>query len=113
MLNYLNTSQRMAEQGKPLTELAGPYHVVYNDIAVEGSKVKAHPLSKLFIDILKTFPDLHKTSAKVATIHVMHAIMRWQVHPTLENYRRMPPWVSPRPPALLIPHPHWLDHIPW
>jgi hypothetical protein len=114
MLSYLHGSQRSVARGRSLPVLdAGPAHPSFNVLVAGQSNYVAHPLSTLFTDILKTFPDITELPDKVAIVYIMFLIMRWQVHPTLENYLCLPEWATPRPPQLLIPHPHWLDHIPW
>ena len=73
----------------------------------------AHPLSKLFADVLPAFPDLARLPERVAVLYVMFLVMRWQVQPSRENYDRLPDWVRPLPSQRAIAHPAWLDHLPF
>jgi hypothetical protein len=43
----------------------------------------------------------------------MFLVMRWQIDPTQENYERLPDWMTPRPSQLFVPHPYWVNHLPW
>lgn len=43
----------------------------------------------------------------------MFLVMRWQIAPTQENSDRLPEWMTPRPSQLFIPHPPWIDYLPW
>lgn len=38
---------------------------------------------------------------------------QWRVFPTRESYREIPEWLRPIPLQLRIPHPAWMDAIPW
>ncbi|KAH8888204.1 hypothetical protein GQ53DRAFT_767709 [Thozetella sp. PMI_491] len=73
----------------------------------------AHPLSKVFTDILATFPDLSSLPERIAVLYLMFLLMRWQIHPTRENYDRLPGSFRPLPAQLIRPHPAWVDHIPF
>ena len=113
LLDFLAERQRRAADGASNQTLVGPpYPSVSSLLNPERSKL-AHPLSKVFTDIIGTFPDLSTLPEKVAVLYVMFLIMRWQISPTQENYDRLPEWVTPRPSQLFSPHPPWIDHLPW
>jgi len=113
MLDYLYKSQRAAARGESLLKWAGPRHPSFNVLVKPFPHYDPHPLSKLFTDILKTFPDITELPDKVAVVYIMFLVLRWQVQPTLENYLDLPEWMTPRPPQLFHTHPSWLDHLPW
>jgi hypothetical protein len=69
--------------------------------------------SKLFTDIIRTFPDICGLPEQVAVVFTMFLVMRWQIDPTQENYERLPDWMTPRPSQLFVPHPYWVNHLPW
>lgn len=73
----------------------------------------SYSISKVFSDILRTFPDISSLPEQVGTLYVMFQIMRWQIFPTQQNYDRMPNWITPRPAQLFSPHPAWVDYIIW
>jgi hypothetical protein len=73
----------------------------------------SHPLSKVFTDILQAFPDISALPERVAVLFVMFLIMRWQISPTRENYDRLPDWARPLPPQHVVPHPAWMDILPF
>jgi len=78
-----------------------------------GSAAHSHPLSKVFTDILATFPDISTLPEQVAVHYIMFLLMRWQVEPSRGNYERLPEWMTPRPSQLFTPHPAWMDYLPW
>lgn len=113
LLDFLAERQRRAAEGVSSQNLVGPpYPSVSSLLNPERSKL-AHPLSKVFTDIIGTFPDLSTLPEQVGVLYVMFLIMRWQIAPTQENYDRLPEWVTPRPSQLFTPHPAWIDHLPW
>lgn len=111
LLDFLRERQQQAADGVATPKLVGP---AYPSVAsLLNPAVESHPLSKVFTDILGTFPDLSTLPEKVAVLYVMFLIMRWQIAPTQENYDRLPDWVTPRPSQLFTPHPAWVDHLPF
>ncbi|KAF1941442.1 hypothetical protein EJ02DRAFT_503456 [Clathrospora elynae] len=113
LLDFLQDRQNRAAEGVPIETLVGPHYPNFTSLAHPERNVEAHPLSKLFTDILRTFPDICGVPEQVAIVFIMFLIMRWQIEPTQENYDRLPYWVTPRPSQLFTAHPLWLDHLPW
>ncbi|KAH7139307.1 hypothetical protein B0J11DRAFT_40519 [Dendryphion nanum] len=113
MLDFLADRQARAGEGVPIKTLVGPVYPNFTSLVYPERNVDAHPLSKLFTDILRTFPDICGIPEQVAIVFIMFLIMRWQIEPSQENYDRLPDWVTPRASQLFVPHPVWVDHIPW
>lgn len=111
LLEFLRDRQQQAAEGVATPKLVGPAYPSVSSLL--NPAVESHPLSKVFTDILGTFPDLSTLPEKVAVLYVMFLIMRWQIAPTQENYDRLPDWVTPRPSQLFTPHPAWIDHLPF
>jgi hypothetical protein len=113
LLDFLHERQQQAAEGVETPKLVGPAYPSVSSLLNPAKGVNSHPLSKVFTDILATFPDLSELPEKVAVLYIMFLIMRWQISPTQENYDRLPEWVAPRPSQLFTPHPAWIDHLPW
>lgn len=113
LLDFLHDRQQQAADGVSTPKLVGPAYPSVSSLLNPAHAAKAHPLSKVFTDILGTFPDLSTLPEKVAVLYIMFLIMRWQIAPTQENYDRLPDWVTPRPSQLFTPHPPWIDHLPF
>lgn len=113
LMDFLAERQRMAAQGVSSEVLVGPLYPNFNALLNRGTSHYSHPLSKLFTDILRTFPDLSNLPEQVAVVHIMFLLMRWCCEPTKANYERMPEWIRPRPTQLFTVHPLWLDYLPW
>jgi len=50
----------------------------------------SYSISKVFSDILRTFPDISSLPEQVGTLYIMFQLMRWQMYPTQQNYDRIP-----------------------
>lgn len=50
---------------------------------------------------------------KLASFICMFRFIQWQISPTLSNYKMLKDWQAPRPSQLEVPHPAWMDLIPW
>lgn len=113
LLDFLAERQQRAAEGISSQKLVGPAYPSVSSLLNPERSIYSHPLSKVFTDILSTFPDLSALPEQVAVLYIMFLIMRWQISPTQETYDRLPDWVTPRPSQLFTPHPAWVDHIPW
>lgn len=111
LLDFLAERRQQAADGVSTPKLVGPAYPSVSSLLNPAHK--SHPLSKVFTDILATFPDLSTLPEKVAELYIMFLLMRWQIHPTQENYDRLPEWMTPRPSQLFTSHPAWIDHLPW
>ena len=111
LLKFLVERRRQAAEGKPTHTLIGPPYPSFSSLL--NPQRPSHNLSKLFTDLLGTFPDLATLPEQVAVLLIMFLVMRWQIDPTKENYDRLPDWMTPRPSQLITPHPAWADHLPW
>lgn len=113
LLDFLHNRQREAAKGVPKQKLVGPAYPSVSSLLNPERSVYSHPLSKVFTDILRTFPDISSLPDQLAVLYGMFLLMRWQIYPTAENYHRLPDWLTPRPSQLLTPHPAWIDYLPW
>ena len=103
LLDFLHSRQREAAQGIPRQKLVGPPYPSVSSLLNPDKSVYSHPVSKVFTDILRTFPDISSLPEQVAVLYTMFLLMRWQIYPTQENYERLPEWITPRPTQLLHP----------
>ncbi|KAF4775799.1 BZIP transcription factor [Colletotrichum scovillei] len=113
LLDFLHERRQRAADGLSTHEIIGPRYPSVLSLLNPANSKYSHPLSKVFTDILATFPDLSALPQRVAVLYIMFLIMRWQISPTRENYDRLPEWARPRPAQLLTEHPAWIDHVPF
>lgn len=113
LLDLLHERRQRAADGVPTHELIGPRYPSVSSLLNPANSKYSHRLSRVFTDILRTFPDLSGLPERVATLYIMFLFMRWQIAPTRENLDRLPPWAVPVPAQLEHEHPAWIDHIPF
>lgn len=113
LLDFLRDRQREAAEGVSKQRLVGPPYPSITSLLNPERSVYSHPISKVFTDIIRAFPDISSLPEQVAVLYVMFLLMRWQIYPTQQNYDRLPEWLTPRPSQLFTPHPAWIDYLPW
>lgn len=109
--DFLDERRQRAAEGFPTHEIVGPRWPSISSLL--NPMRESHPLSKVFIDILCTFPNISQLPERVAVLYAMFLVMRWQIDPTQENYDRLPDFVRPLPCQLYNPHPSWIDLLPF
>jgi hypothetical protein len=113
LCTFIRERRAMAAQGVPVEVLVGPPLPNFATLVCREADIESHPLSKLFTDIVRTFPDISGLPEQIAVVYVMFLLMRWITHPTPANYHRLPVWIMPRASQLFTKHPCWMDLIPW
>jgi len=113
LLDFLNERRQRAAEGVSPQEIVGPKYPSISSLLNQAHSAYAHPLSKVFTDILTTFPAISRLPEKIAVLYVMFMIMRWQINSTEENYELTPPFARPLPVQFNVPHPAWVDHVPF
>lgn len=103
--------ESQATEGTPRPQLA--YPSVSSLLNPTEKTVYSYSISKVFADVLRTFPDISSLPEQAGVLYHMFLLMRWQIYPTKENYDRMPDWMTPRPAQLFTHHPAWIDYILW
>ena len=113
LLDFMAERRQRAFEGLSAQEVVGPRYPSVSSLLNPANSHYSHPLSKVFTDILSTFPDLSSLPERVAVLYIMFLVMRWSISPTKENYDRLPEWVRPLPSQQNIPHPAWMDNCPF
>jgi hypothetical protein len=113
LLDFLYERKQRVLSGISAQEVVGPRYPSVSSLLNPANSAYSHPLSKVFTDILSTFPDISTLPEKAAVLYIMFLVMRWQISPTQENYERLPEWMRPCQAQMRNPHPAWVDHIPF
>lgn len=113
LLDFMSERRQRAAEGLSAQEVVGPRYPSVSSLLNPANSAYSHPLSKVFTDILSTFPDLSALPERIAVLYIMFLVMRWQISPTQENYDRLPDWMTPRSSQIFTPHPAWIDHLPF
>lgn len=70
-------------------------------------------LSSYMTKLVSWFEGITGLPEKVAVCYIMYGVLRWQTYPTRENYYLLPDMMRPCASQVNIPHPTWIDHLPW
>lgn len=112
LLNFLISRQQEPGNDASNPSLNPTYPSVSSLLNPSGGH-NLDPLSQLMTDIISKFPNIANLPEQIATLFCMFMHMRWHIHPTQENYERVPEWMRPTAAQLFTPHPAWIDHLPW
>lgn len=111
ILDFIRERRKDSIEGKAVQPLARPAYPSVSSLL--NPEKPSYSISRMFSDVLRTFPDISSLPEQIAVLYMMFLLMQWQLDPTLENYERLPEWYTPRPSQLFTPHPAWVDYIPW
>ncbi|KAG8526665.1 uncharacterized protein KY384_008094 [Bacidia gigantensis] len=67
-LDFLSDNRRQAMSGIPIAELAGPPNPSFISLIEPNPRSTAHPLSRVFTDMLHTFPSIDTRPEQVAIL---------------------------------------------
>ncbi|KAH0844229.1 bZIP transcription factor [Fonsecaea pedrosoi] len=113
LLKLLQSRQRDPISGANALPTTPSYPSVSSLLNPSAPRRSLDDMSQLMTDIISKFPNISGLPEQVATLFIMFTHMRWQIHPTKENYERLPEWFRPTPAQIFQPHPAWMEHIPW
>ncbi|KAK0740216.1 hypothetical protein B0T18DRAFT_470800, partial [Schizothecium vesticola] len=97
----------------PASAVLGPPYPSVSSLLNPASAPNAHPLSRIFTDIIARFPSLRPLPERVAVLWIMFHLLRWELSPTPENLARVPEWLRPRATQTATAHPVWINYLPW
>ena len=69
LLDFLGERRQRAIEGMPSKELVGPAYPSLVSLLKPQRSLTSHPLSKVFTDMLATFPDLRTLPEKIAVLY--------------------------------------------
>ena len=76
LLDFLADRRKEALNGTPTSELIGPAYPSFASLVDPARRIYKHPLSKVFTDMLSTFPDISTLPEQVAILYVFHPSSR-------------------------------------
>lgn len=68
LLDFLAERRQQAEKGMSCKDLVGPAYPSWLSLLQPKRSLMSHPLSKVFVDMLGTFPDLNTLPEQVAVL---------------------------------------------
>lgn len=76
-------------------------------------QAKASPVTFAIVNKIIRVMTVPTLPEQIAILYVMSSVVRWLILPTEANYDAMPEWLRPGAAQLAVPHPPWLDLLPW
>ena len=70
LLDFLADQRRQALEGIPISEIIGPPYPCFTSLINPTRRLYSHSLSKMFTDMLATFPDISTLPEQVAILYV-------------------------------------------
>ncbi|EON61493.1 hypothetical protein W97_00708 [Coniosporium apollinis CBS 100218] len=114
--DFIHIKRRLVEQGWPIDDALG--NSIVNPEAFldrSNSRETGNPQKSICdwaSDAVHLIEGM-QTPEKLATMIVIVRLMRWRIIPTLEHYENVPECMRPTPVQILVPHPAWIDFLPW
>jgi len=62
---------------------------------------------------MMTWMNIVRQPERMAMTVMGVLFLTWAIVPSEENYQAMPVWMRPTPTQIIMPHPAWIDIIPW
>ncbi|OJJ08267.1 hypothetical protein ASPVEDRAFT_89496 [Aspergillus versicolor CBS 583.65] len=113
LLDFIDSRRSMLAKGYDIETVLGPLQPSLQAILHPGPYTpESHPASRVLGEVLTTFPHVG-IPQKLGFMFIMYRTMRWQISPTDINYEGMPRWLRPTATQITVPHPAWIDNIPW
>lgn len=124
---------RVAE-GVSNNEVIGPCHPCFVPLLGSTCVAETHPMSRIVMDIIQAYSGFSGLPEKVAASYTMYQFMnvspsnsrnpativslmtlrtKWRLWPQASTFAMMPVWMHPIPIQLRVPHPAWMDRVPW
>lgn len=93
---------------------------------------RADTISHIATDIVKTYTEIDTLPKQVAILYIINKLLtvsflfiperylasdkvsyQWLIMRGEDSYNNMPAWLRPKTIQIQIPHPAWIDRIPW
>ncbi|KAI8955874.1 hypothetical protein F4801DRAFT_574075 [Xylaria longipes] len=113
LLSFMHERRQRFVEGIPAKEVVGPRYPSVSSLLNPENGQHSHPVSRVITDIISKFSALCRIPERVAVLYVMFRVMRWHISPTLENFELLPQFSKPLDVQYSIPHPAWVDYLPW
>lgn len=79
----------------------------------DASESQTHPVSVALGRHGNIWTNVHALPEKMALLHGIGRLVRWQVQPNKANWEAMLPSMRPTDLQRQVPHPAWVDSLQW
>ncbi|KAF2808511.1 uncharacterized protein BDZ99DRAFT_522054 [Mytilinidion resinicola] len=112
---FVKQKRQMIHDGWSVEQVLGPlklYPPVNNYNSMTDSQSMTPNVCEWVVSMMSWMNiDRHPERMAMTLLGVL--FLTWAIVPTEENYQAMPAWMRPTPSQIIVPHPAWIDLIPW
>ncbi|CAK7222046.1 hypothetical protein SCUCBS95973_004706 [Sporothrix curviconia] len=101
--SLLNSPRSIADPDSPDSATSPPGH----------SEDPRFPVSSTIAHNLRHIMPIPGLPQQIAMLQNVSALVRWLIAPTRANFEAMPLYLRPTVTQLVVPHPPWIDVMPW
>ncbi|KAL4876846.1 hypothetical protein BJY04DRAFT_222694 [Aspergillus karnatakaensis] len=113
LLDFISSRRAIVAKGGDADTILGSPQPSLQAILHPGSTIPGdHATSRVLTEILSTFPHV-AIPERLGFMFIMYRTMRWLISPSPASYEEMPRWLRPTATQITVPHPAWIDNIPW
>ncbi|KAI5261099.1 hypothetical protein E4T47_09514 [Aureobasidium subglaciale] len=112
LLGFLTSNRTIHSNGTSSELLAGFEKASVSGFVHKKSDHSSHPISKVMCEIMSTYPSVGRAE-QLGLFYLLHQTMRWLIVPVRQNYMSKPNWLRPTVTQITVPHPAWIDNVPW
>jgi len=114
---YISKMRQKVSQSSRQLDVLGPAKVDPDELVrLQSSTTENNLGDTIVLEWVTNFTWRIETmclSEKLASCVLLAPLIRWQISPTLEHYRAIPDCMKPTPVQTMVPHPAWIDYVPW
>ena len=113
LLDLARTRCQGDDGARRITELQQPVFPSIGSLLNPETGDAQSPISSAIGIHGRVTMEIPNAPAKIALMYNMCMFLRWLISPTKRNYYAMPDYLRPVEAQLTVPHPVWIDLVPW
>jgi hypothetical protein len=115
MLNMADALRQLGARSSTLSEYNSSSFPSVKSLLnpLDASENQMHPVSAALGKHGNIWTNVHALPEKMALLHGIGRLVRWQVQPNKANWEAMLPSMRPTDLQRRVPHPGWVDSLQW
>ncbi|KAF2495878.1 hypothetical protein BU16DRAFT_359558 [Lophium mytilinum] len=112
---FMKQKRQMIQEGWSVEQVLGPLEM-YPTVNSCNSMTDSHSMTPNvceWVVSMMSWMNIGRHPERMAMTLLGVLFLTWAIVPSEKNYQAMPPWMRPTPTQIIVPHPAWIDMIPW